>query len=370
MKKKCIDAALITCNVNLLYTCGRIISGYLYLPADGEPWFFVKRPNNLKGEHIHYIRKPEQIVEILTEKGAIFPKTVMLEGDELSFTEYSRLASVFSFAGCVNGTPLIRQARSIKTDAEMEMFRQAGAAHSRAYQQIPSIYRAGMDDRRFSIEIERLMRLEGCLGLFRVFGQSMEIFMGSVLAGNNAENPSPYDFALGGEGLSPALPGGLNGTILKEGNTVMVDLGGNFNGYMCDMSRVFSIGKLPEEAYRAHQVSLDIQDKITSMAKPGAVCEELYNTAIDMVTRAGYQDYFMGTKQKAKFIGHGIGLEINEFPVLAPRIKQELAPGMVFALEPKIVLPGIGPVGIENSWIVNENGVEKITLCSDQIIEL
>lgn len=370
MKKKCIDAALITCNVNLLYTCGRIISGYLYLPADGEPWFFVKRPNNLKGEHIHYIRKPEQIVEILTEKGAILPKTVMLEGDELSFTEYSRLTSVFSFAGCVNGTPLIRQARSIKTDAEMEMFRQAGAAHSRAYQQIPSIYRAGMDDRRFSIEIERLMRLEGCLGLFRVFGQSMEIFMGSVLAGNNAENPSPYDFALGGEGLSPALPGGLNGTILKEGNTVMVDLGGNFNGYMCDMSRVFSIGKLPEEAYRAHQVSLDIQDKITSMAKPGAVCEELYNTAIDMVTRAGYQDCFMGTKQKAKFIGHGIGLEINEFPVLAPRIKQELAPGMVFALEPKIVLPGIGPVGIENSWIVNENGVEKITLCSDQIIEL
>ena len=74
--------------------------------------------------------------------------------------------------------------------------------------------------------------------------------------------------------------------------------------------------------------------------------------------------------KKAKFIGHGIGLEINEMPVLAPRMKQELEPGMVFALEPKIVLPGIGPVGIENSWVVTAEGVEKLTLCKEEIVEL
>ena len=150
----------------------------------------------------------------------------------------------------------------------------------------------------------------------------------------------------------------------------MVDLGGNFHGYMGDMSRVFSIGKLPEEAYAAHQTCLEIQDAVAAKAKPGTVCEDLYNLAIDIVTKAGFADNFMGTEQKAKFIGHGIGLEINEAPVLAPRMKQELEPGMVFALEPKIVLPGVGPVGIENSWAVTTDGVEKLTLCKEEIIEL
>ena len=110
---------------------------------------------------------------------------------------------------------------------------------------------------------------------------------------------------------------------------------------MGDMSRVFSIGKLPEKAYVAHQVCLDIQEAVVEKAKPGAVCEDLYNLAID-----------------------------NEMPVLAPRMKQELEPGMVFALEPKIVLPGIGPVGIENSWVVTAEGVEKLTLCKEEIVEL
>lgn len=370
MMQSNIDAALISCNVNLLYTCGQVLSGYCYLPVTGEPWYFIKRPSGLRGKQIHYIRKPEQIAEFLTEKNIPFPETMMLEGDQMPYTEYMRLANIFPSARCVNGTPIIRAARSIKTETEIEMFRQAGAAHTRAYMQIPSIYRSGMDDRQFSIEIERIMRLEGCLGIFRVFGQSMEIFFGSVLTGSNAEAPSPYDFSLGGKGLSPALPGGLNGTKLEKGNTVMVDLGGNFNGYMCDMSRVFSIGKISEEAYRAHQVCLEIQSEVIALAKPGAVCETLYNKAIDIVTKAGFKDKFMGTKQQAKFVGHGIGLEINEAPVLAPKVKQELESGMVIALEPKIVLPGIGPVGIENSWVINEHGAEKLTFCPEEILDL
>ena len=163
---------------------------------------------------------------------------------------------------------------------------------------------------------------------------------------------------------------GCIGTVSYTHLCFMVDMGGNFYGYMGDMSRVFSIGKLPEQAYAAHQTCLEIQEEIVAMAKPGTVCEDMYNKAIEIVTKAGFADYFMGVDQKAKFIGHGIGLEINEMPVLAPRMKQELEPGMVFALEPKIVLPGIGPVGIENSWAVTTDGLEKLTLCKEEIIEL
>lgn len=371
MAQQGIDAALITCNVNLIYTYGRVVSGYLYLPLNAPAHLFIKRPNDIEGEHIHPIRKPEQITGLLKECGLPLPVKLMLEGDELPFTEYNRLAACFPETEVVScGTALIRQARSIKTPIEIEMFRRSGIAHAKAYEQIPSVYQPGMTDRQLSVEIERLMRLEGCLGIFRVFGQSMEIFMGSLLAGDNAAVPSPYDFALGGKGLDPSLPGGVSGTLLQAGQCFMVDMGGNFYGYMGDMSRVFSIGKLPEQAYAAHQTCLEIQEEIVAMAKPGTVCEDMYNKAIEIVTKAGFADYFMGVDQKAKFIGHGIGLEINEMPVLAPRMKQELEPGMVFALEPKIVLPGIGPVGIENSWAVTTDGLEKLTLCKEEIIEL
>lgn len=365
-----IDAALITCNVNLLYTYGTIVSGYLYLPLHSPALVFFKRPNNITGEYAFPVRKPEQIVDLLKEQGVPAPTKLMLEGDELSYSEYLRLASLFPDAEIVNGTPIIREARSIKTAVEIEMFRRSGIAHAKAYSQIPEVYRAGMTDFEFSIEVERLMRLQGSLGIFRVFGRSMEIFMGSVLAGDNAAYPSPFDFALGGQGLDSALPVGVNKTPLKEGQSVMVDLGGNFNGYMGDMSRVFSVGKLPEEAYRAHQVCLDIQERIASVARPGVRCEELYDTAVEMVTQAGFADNFMGTGQQARFIGHGIGLEINEAPVLAPRVKQELQAGMVFALEPKIIIPGVGPVGIENSWVVTNEGIEKLTICEENIINL
>lgn len=370
MAQQGIDAALITCNVNLLYTYGRVVSGYLYLPLNAPARLFVKRPNNIMGEHIFSVRKPEQIIDILKEKKLPMPTKLMLEGDELPYTEYLRLAALFPDAEVVNGTPLIREARSIKTPIEIEMFRRSGVAHAKAYDRIPTVYRPGMTDHELSIEVERLMRQEGSLGIFRVFGQSMEIFMGSVLSGDNAAAPSPFDFALGGEGLDPALPVGVNGTELKEGQSVMFDLGGNFNGYMGDMSRVFSIGKLSDKAYAAHQVCIDIQNEIASLAKPGAVCEDLYNKAIEMVTKAGFAENFMGISQQARFIGHGIGLEINEMPVLAPRMKQELEPGMVFALEPKIVLPEVGPVGIENSWVVTCEGVEKLTICNEEIVEL
>lgn len=371
MAQQGIDAALITCNVNLIYTYGRVVSGYLYLPLNAPARLFVKRPNDIEGEYVHSIRKPEQLLDLIKECGLPMPDKLMLEGDELPFTEYSRLAACFPETEVVScGTTLIRQARSVKTDFEIGLFRRSGAAHTKAYEQIPSVYQPGMTDHLFSIEIERLMRLEGCLGFFRVFGQSMEIFMGSLLSGDNAAAASPYDFALGGEGLDPSIPGGANGALLQTGQSVMVDFGGNFNGYMGDMSRVFSIGKLSDKAYAAHQTCLEIQEAIAAKAKPGTVCEDLYNMAIEMVTKAGFADYFMGVEQKARFIGHGIGLEINEMPVLAPRMKQELEPGMVFALEPKIVLPGIGPVGIENSWAVKADGLEKLTLCSEEIVEL
>ncbi len=370
MAEQGIDAALIACNTNLFYTCGQIISGYCYIPLHSPAILFIKRPNTVAGEHVEYVRKPEQIVELLQMRGLPAPTKLMLEGDELPFTEYVRLSQLWPEAEVVNGTPLIRQARMTKTDFELNLFRRAGMMHAKAYKRIPEIYIPGMTDHEFSIEMERVMRQEGSLGIFRIFGRSMEIFMGSILAGDNAEEPSPYDFALGGAGLNSALPVGTSGTRLTPGTSMMVDLGGNFNGYMSDMSRVYSIGKLPQKAYDAHKACIEVQNEIAEMAKPGAAVSDLYDKAMSIMDKAGFVDNFMGTRQKAQFIGHGVGLEINEMPVIAPRQKVELEPRQVFALEPKIVLPGIGPVGVENTWIVTEEGLECTTKMEEDIMEL
>lgn len=371
MAQNGIQAALVACNVNLLYTTGQIISGYLYIPVSGESIMFVKRPNNLTGPGIHQIRKPEQIPAILGELGIPMPESIMLEADELTFNEYNRLAACFAGSNVMPcGTQLIQKARAVKTEHEMDIFRKTGLAHTRAYNRIPQLFRPGMTDIELSIEVERAMRLEGMLGQIRIFGQSMEMFMGSLLTADNAAAPSAYDFALGGNGADPSLPVGADGTLLMEGRSLMIDIGGNLHGYMSDMSRTYSVGKLPEHAYAAHQACLEVQRAFQENARPGAVCEDLYQMGKEIIEKAGFSDYFMGIGQKAGFFGHGIGLQLNEQPVFAARMKMKLEEGMVFALEPKIVLPEIGPVGIENSWIVNSDNLERITLCPDEIIDL
>lgn len=365
-----IDAALIACNVNIIYTFGEVVNGYIYIPLHSPARLFIKRPQHLKGEHIHPIRKPEEIIGLLEKHELPLPATLLLEGDELPYSFYNRLSAAFPNATIVNGSQLIKQARTTKTRVEQEMFRRAGKLHEKAYQNIPSLYKEGMTDLDFSIEVERLMRQAGSLGVFRISGEDMEIFMGNILAGDNAAAPSPYDFALGGKGLDPTLPVSVCGDPLKKGTTIMVDMGGNFNGYLSDMSRVYSIGKLPDQAYEAHNLCLSIQEELVEMMLPNTPCSALYQHAIKRVEEAGYSDYFMGIEQQAKFIGHGVGLEINEAPVLSEKSKDILEPGMVIALEPKIILPEIGAVGIENTWIITNEGAEKTTNAPEEIIDL
>lgn len=363
-------AMLVTTNINIFYVSGMIFGGAVYIPGEGDVVFFVRRPVGIEGSNVVYIRKLEDIAVYLQEHSLQMPETLLTENDSVSYNEYRRLQAIFPGSKLENATPLLRTVRAVKSGYEIDALKTSGKAHTAVYEKIPSMYKKGMTDLDLSIEIERETRKHGSLGIFRIFGQSMEIFMGSVIAGDNADTPSPYDFALGGGGLDSSIPIGCNGTLLKEGMSVMVDVGGNFTGYMTDMTRTFSIGKLTDLAYHAHQTARDIQSAIEKIAGPGVEAKELYNTAVEIAKRERLEDYFMGHRQKAGFVGHGIGLEINELPVLAPRSKDVLEKGMVFALEPKFVIPGVGAVGIENSFCVTDNGVEKITLCNEEIISL
>lgn len=364
------DGLLICDNVNLYYVSGRIFRGYCYIPVKREPIFFVRRPLGLNGTQVVYIRKPEEIGEYLQKNGIAFPDKLLLESDSISYSDYKRYETIFIPKEVLNGTALLRRCRSIKTPYEIDLIRRSGELHAKTYETIPSLYRKGMTDVEFSIELEHECRKLGSLGIFRIFGQSMEIFMGSVLAGDNADTPSPYDFAMGGAGLDVSLPVGCNGTVLTEGMSLMVDMGGNFTGYMTDMTRTYAIGSVQELALKAHETSIAIHQAIAAKARPGVAAKDLYELAAEMANHAGLSDYFMGHRQKAGFIGHGVGIEINEAPVLAPRSRDILAEGMVFALEPKFVIPGTGALGIENTYAVTADGVEKLTVCKEELISL
>ena len=364
------DACVISSPVNLYYLNGFIFNGYMYITPGKEPLLFVKRPVTIEGNNVEYIRKPEQLSELLKKRSINLPKSVLLESDFIPYSSVVRFQKALHMPEMKSISGYMREIRSVKSDTELAQIRDSALIHVEVYNQIPSLYRPGMTDLEFQIEIEYLMRKEGSIGSFRTFGENMDIFMGNVLAGDNAQKGSPFDFAMGGKGVDPLLPIGAANKTMEQGTTVMIDMAGNFSPYLSDLTRTYSVGTFPEEALRAHQLSIDIHKDIVGFAKAGVACADIYNRAMEMVVENKMEPYFMGTTQQARFVGHGMGLEINEPPVFAARTREVLKKNMAVALEPKFVLPGIGAVGIENTYFVTETGLENVTVCEEDIIEL
>lgn len=367
MQRLGAKAMLVADNANKYYLTGRVFLGYIYLTDNGLMRLFVQRPVELDGDRVTYIRKPEDIPALLEST----PATVALELNTINWSTIERLRALFPSSAVVSGSAVMMEARSIKTPVEVGMIRTSGIKQERVYREIPRLYREGMTDIEFQIEIERLSRLEGCLGQFRIAGDSMELFMANIIAGDNADTPSPYDFAMGGAGMDPSLPVGANGTTIRPGMAVMVDANGNYTGYMTDMTRTFSLGNLPDEALKAHECSRRIHREITKAGTPGTKASALYELAVEIAREEELEHLFMGHRQHAKFIGHGLGIEINELPVIAPRSRDVVTPGQVIALEPKFVIPHVGAVGVENTYHIAADGSwECLTNSPEEIISL
>ncbi len=362
-----IDCALISDNANIYYLTGRVFCGYIFIPTEGDPVYAIRRPCHLHGDGVVKIHKVEDLPAILNFGSG----RLGLELSRLSYTNIMRIQKAFGSDisyGDVSGA--LNIARSSKTDEELRLLRESGIRHTELYRRIPHIYQPGMRDIDLQIEIERTARMEGCLGQFRISGNDMELFMGNVLVGDNADSPSPYDFAMGGAGMDPSLPVGADGSLIAPGKSVMVDMNGNFTGYMTDMTRCFALtDDLTSEALKAHQLSIDICNALAELGRPGVEARVLYEEAHRVAREAGFEGEFMGHRQHAGFVGHGIGIEVNELPVIAPRSKSILEGGNVIALEPKFVIPGTGAVGIENTYVVKANGpMECITHAPQEII--
>lgn len=365
------DAILVAANANIFYLSGVFFRGYVYVTADGEPYWFVIRPMTVDTtDRVKIIRKPEQIPAMLSEMGLPLPSRLALEESDLSYADIMRLSKAFEGSQTLNGSGCMTSARMVKTEREIALMRENGLHQTEAYRRIKSLYHDNMTDLEFQIEIERVLRLEGSLGFTRTAGNLMEINMGSLISGDNADAPSPYDFSMGGAGVGGALPVGANGEIMRCGTTVMVDMNGCFNGYQTDLTRVWSLGEVSDLAYKAHACAIRILRRLEEMARPGVLICDLYAEAMRIVEEENLQPYFMGHNQQVPFIGHGVGIQLNEAPAITPKNRTVIEAGMTLALEPKFVIPHVGAVGPENTYVVSEQGLLNLTPFPEEINDL
>jgi Xaa-Pro aminopeptidase len=198
------------------------------------------------------------------------------------------------------------------------------------------------------------------------------MFYGQVCAGANAALPAALDAPLGGTGQYPPAGKGPSRRELRAGDLLVVDLMGCYNGYLSDCTRVVAIGGLDaidDDLLAAQAWCVETLATVAEAARPGVAPSALYQLALELAEQSGHAANFMGfAPDQARFVGLGIGMEVDEYPFLARGFDEPLQPGMVFALEPKLVFPGRAAVGIEDAFIVTEDGVEPLPAVARDVL--
>lgn len=374
LRQKGVDGAIIMDNADMFYFAGTAQRAHLFIPAEGRPLLMVKKSfTRARGESaledIIPLANVKDLTKMLNEYGYDNITTLGLELDVLPAALYLLFQKLFKGAQIVDISGLIRSVRMVKSVYELEVLRDAAQLNYTLFSRVKDYLKEGITELELAGQLEMVYRLAGHSGTVKMRGFDQEVYYGHILSGTNAAIPSCMESPTGGLGVSISFPQGAGYKKIARNEPVMIDYVGVIDGYMADQTRIFCIGQLPDKLVHAHETAILIQEAVKQMAVPGAFCEDIYWHAIKMATESGYGEHFMGYSEPVSFIGHGIGIELNEWPVLAPGFKTPLEKNMVIALEPKFIFPE-GVVGIENTFVVGEKGLETLTLFDENIIYL
>ncbi len=374
LAKNNVDAALILQRTDLYYFSGTIQQAYLYLPADGRPLLMVNKSTPRARaesaiEQIVHLDSPKNIPDILREHGHPVPGVLGMELDVLPANLLFACQGFFPDTRIMDISPVVRLIRAVKSPWELARMRRAARLSDRLAGCVPELLHEGMNELELAGKIEAEARRLGHQGVIRMRLWGSEMFYGHLLAGPSGAVPSYLSSPTGGSGASPAVAQGPGFRTIRRHEPVLVDYMFAHNGYLSDHARIFSIGPLPDKLVAAHEAMLEIQQMIKDRARPGVTSGELYEQALEKTMALGYGDHFMGVgPERIRFVGHGIGLEVDEYPFLAAGQQLKLQPGMTIALEPKLIFPDQGVVGIENTHVVTENGLEQLGKFPEKII--
>jgi Xaa-Pro dipeptidase len=322
-------------------------------------------------EDVVALKSLRDIPLLIQTYGHRLPHGLGLEFDVLPVNDYLRLQELFPGTRFVDISSILRETRKIKSPFEIDLMRAAGKIGKRVYQEARKILKKGMTEIEFGGLLEAVAKRHGHEGLLRVRSLNYEAYTWHVLSGPTGGIVSQSDSPMGGLGLSPAFPVGASLRAMRVHEPILVDFGTCYHGYQADETRMFSIGKLKQKVVDAYKACQEIHDAVLEETRPGADCEGIFVKTLQLADKLGYKDSYLGPPGlQTRFVAHGIGLELNEYPFVAKGQSYPMEKGMTFAVEPKIVFPGEGSVGLENTVVVTENGCEILTPVAKNIFQI
>ncbi|MFO7820294.1 MAG: Xaa-Pro peptidase family protein, partial [Halanaerobacter sp.] len=375
-RDKSIEAAIVAQNADLFYFTGTVQGEYLYIPNQGEVILFVSKDNKrAKSEaplkRVIEFRRTANLSEIIKKEKSDLAKELGLELDVLPYRTATKLQEIFKADKISNITTLIRQVRMIKSESEVQLIKSAAEKLAVVPQLTEENLTMDMSELELSSIIEQELRERGHAGFIRMRGLNNEIPIGICTAGEQATSEVNIDSICAGAGLHPSAGTGASFNKIKEGEPIILDYVATHNGYHADQTRMAVIGEVSDYIQELYDKMLYLQNELSNYLTPEYSCEDIYNQGMKLAEKLGVTDYYLGSgDNKEEFVGHGVGVELNEFPFLAPGLNFKLKAGMTIALEPKLVIPKLGVIGIENTYLVTENQPEKLTTASEKLIKV
>lgn len=366
MEREGIALAWLEHLADRLYFAGSVQDGVLLVPPAGRPVFVVRvSAARAAAETPHEVRPfagRKALLGAARELGMDRPGARLgLALDVTPAATERWLARELGLDETGDLSPAVRRIRMVKSDWEADRVRRAGAQAAAVIAELGARLAPGMAELEATAWAESRLRALGHAGSVRVRRGGADVALVSLVGGASALYPTAFDGCVGGEGPSPFAPPGAGWRRFAAGETVMADMVTHHAGYQADTARAWALGPPPGAAAAAHDFCRETLSRLEEAMKPGAVCADIYRDVKRWSEGRGEPEGFMGFgDNRVRFFGHGVGLELDEWPVLADRFEEPLAPGMVLAVEPKAFLPGIGPVGLENTYLITARGCESL----------
>ena len=376
IKQQEIEALLVVQKMDLYYLSGTTQDGILFVPFEGKPLLMIRRELERAKvespiENVVALNSNRELPSVIKEHSGSLPHSLGLELDVLPVRDYFRLQDLFPGVRLMDSSLIFRDARKIKTPFEIDLMRAAAEIGLKVYLEAREILEEGMTEIQFAGLLEAAAKRYGHEGLLRVRSLNYEAYSWHVLSGSSGGIVSQSDSPMGGLGLSPAFPVGASLKVIKTHEPILVDFGTCYHGYQVDETRMFTIGKMEQKFIDAYHACREIHDAALEEVRPGADCEAIFLKTLQLAEKLGYKESYLGPPGlQTRFIAHGIGLELNELPFIAQGHSYPLEERMTFAIEPKIVFPGEGSVGLENTVVVIRSGYKILTEVDQEIFDV